>query len=457
MTVKYSIKQYQVKKFISDNSFLSLNGVSYFQKVARFLHNFMEDFLLIPKSKNIWIGVSGGQDSMALLTCCVLLKRYGILKNICVIHVDHGSRIDGRKDFQLIKEVCDKLGVKCYLKQIKIDFSIPDYENIARINRYEVFNKILTKGELLYTAHNINDSYEWSLMQSSRSSQWSSSLGVPVINNNIARPFNCLTRKQIEKLNSLLEIPYINDLSNKNIRFERNYCRAKIVPLIEDKYPKMLKHYVHRSNEMARILGLLRHKGSDRSQDSYKVIKNSSDITLVIDLKLEGNFTGFRSELINIIKHHSSKNKGKISTQLNSLLSAASSGMKGPMSFSGGVICHIEKGILYFSNIKNSKLIFEQLDLEILKKLKSGETTEITGRDDLLGIIQSKYSFPLLIFSKSRNIPLDSIKKVNSLLPRSTEFALGHNIWFQVATRVYLNTKQYRDNNNNNIYFYTQN
>ncbi|MBT6325660.1 MAG: tRNA lysidine(34) synthetase TilS, partial [Bdellovibrionales bacterium] len=330
MTVKYSIKQYQVKKFISDSTFLSLRGASYFQKIARFLIKFMDDFCLIPDSKNIWIGVSGGQDSMALLTCCVLLKRYEVLKNIKVIHIDHGSRSDGYKDYELIKEVCDKFGVNCYLKQTKVDFSMPDYENFARKNRYEIFNKILPKGDLLYTAHNINDSYEWSLMQSSRSSQWSSSLGIPVINNNIARPFNCLTRKQIEKLNSLLEVPYISDLSNKNFRFERNYCRAKIIPLIEDKYPKMLKHYVHRSNEMARTLGLLRSKGSDRSRESYKIIKNHPDITLVIDLKLEGNFTYIRSELIEIIKLHSSKKKGKISTQLNSLLSAVSTGAKGP-------------------------------------------------------------------------------------------------------------------------------
>ena len=145
MTVKYSIKQYQVKKFISDSTFLSLRGASYFQKIARFLIKFMDDFCLIPDSKNIWIGVSGGQDSMALLTCCVLLKRYEVLKNIKVIHIDHGSRSDGYKDYELIKEVCDKFGVNCYLKQTKVDFSMPDYENFARKNRYEIFNKILPK------------------------------------------------------------------------------------------------------------------------------------------------------------------------------------------------------------------------------------------------------------------------------------------------------------------------
>jgi len=416
----------------------------------------MDDFNLIPERKNIWIGVSGGQDSMALLTCCVLLKYYRVLEDVKVIHIDHGSRSNGYKDYKLIKKVCDKFGIECYLKEIKVDFSLPDYENLARRKRYEIFSNVLSKGELLYTAHNINDSYEWSLMQSSRSSEWSSSLGIPVINNNIARPFNCLTRKQIEKLNSLLEVPFINDISNNNFRFERNYCRNKIIPLIEDKYPKMLKHYVQRSNEMARMLGLLRSKTPfcNRSRESYKIIKSCPEVTLVIDLKFEGNFSSIRSELIDIIKHHSSKQKGKISTQLNSLLSAASSGGKGPMHFSGGVICYIEKGILYFTNIETSKLIFHKLDLEILAKLKAGETTEITGGDDLLSILKNKSLFPYIVFSKGKNNSLDSMRKSHHLLPESTEFALDNGIWFQVGSKVYSKTKQYKDKNNNYLYFY---
>ena len=74
---------------------------------------------LINKGDVIVVGVSGGPDSITLLTCLNKYKDYLGAKLICA-HINHLIRKDSTEDEQFVENVCEKMGIKCYVKRSEV-------------------------------------------------------------------------------------------------------------------------------------------------------------------------------------------------------------------------------------------------------------------------------------------------------------------------------------------------
>ena len=188
----------------------------FFKHVFRFLGNVTSPNELIGSHV---IAVSGGVDSMALLWFA-----HGLSKQI--LHA---------------KDLESKIG---------------NFEGRARKERRALLLNDLLPGESLWLGHHIDDSYEWSIMQRYRSGQPKSSLGIPVRNGKIIRPFLCVTKEQLLHLSRFENIVFRNDPTNKETKYDRNFVRESLAPLIKKRFPKYLKHYVNHANHMAVILHL---------------------------------------------------------------------------------------------------------------------------------------------------------------------------------------------------------
>jgi len=94
-------------------------------------------------------------------------------------------------------------------------------------------------------------------------------LGIPLYNKGLVRPFMCVSKNQIIKYASLIDIKWASDSSNKNERFERNYFRNQISPSIFSRYPASLQNYVAHHNELAIRYGL--HRKQKNHNFSIKV------------------------------------------------------------------------------------------------------------------------------------------------------------------------------------------
>ena len=86
-------------------------------------------------SKKMLLGVSGGPDSMFLLN---LLKN----KNIIVAHVNYNKRETSKVDEEIVVDFCKKNNIKYFVLNLKKHNEQGNFQNIARIQRYEFFKKI---------------------------------------------------------------------------------------------------------------------------------------------------------------------------------------------------------------------------------------------------------------------------------------------------------------------------
>ena len=130
---------------------------------------------LINKGDVIVVGVSGGPDSITLLTCLNKYKDYLGIKLICA-HINHLIRKDSTEDEQFVENVCEKMGIKCYVKRAEVEKIAKEQkkgtEEVGRKIRYDFFNEVAEKenANKIAIAHNMNDNAETMLLNIVRGS-----------------------------------------------------------------------------------------------------------------------------------------------------------------------------------------------------------------------------------------------------------------------------------------------
>ncbi|MFZ9001805.1 MAG: tRNA lysidine(34) synthetase TilS [Bacteriovoracaceae bacterium] len=312
----------------------------YAQQFLSHVENFMQEYSLFPQ-KTAWVAVSGGMDSMALLWCLNQIMP----DQIKVLHFNHGTRVENQKEQDLIENFCKKNNLEIYTEKGHLKATQSNFEKLARDKRKLFFSQYVAKEDVIFTAHHLDDSFEWSLMQQLKSSHIKSSLGIPVINGRYRRPFLCVSKKHIYRLVKKENIAYCEDPSNDNIRYERNFMRKHIISNIKKRYPKYLKHYVFRQNMMAHELGL-----NKKAPDHQLSVYRSPNEGLFIHPELKDDFGQKQNELRAEIHRLSKGHRGKINSQIEKLLASKRSHKKGPLSFSGGVKAYMETGMIYLTS-----------------------------------------------------------------------------------------------------------
>lgn len=314
----------------------------FFKHVFRFLGNVTRPQEL---NHSHAIAVSGGVDSIVLLWFAHHLFEQGKIGPIRAIFVHHHTRPGQDYDALFIKEFCEQRFIPFeVLHADGLSTTMGDFENQARKIRHGLLKNNLRPKELLWLGHHLDDSYEWSIMQRYRSSQPKSSLGIPVRNGRIIRPFLCVSKKQLKTLARQEEITYREDPTNSDTRYDRNFLRGEILPLIQKRYPQYLKHYVNHSNYMASILNLNitnRVEGSQIHIYEQGAIINGS------------SFSQFQiQELLQSLSH---TDRGELSAQILRMLKAIDNGKKGPFHFSGGTEIYYTHRLLmiYQQKFKN--------------------------------------------------------------------------------------------------------
>jgi len=395
-----------------------------------YIYKFMEKAQLLPGSGKVALALSGGRDSMALLHVLVELRNRGPIKGLRAFHVNHGTRPENAQEEALVREYCLKQGVSLEVFHPALDSTVSNFEHFARAKRYELFFNSLQVGEVLFTAHHIDDSFEWSLLKQFKSSSPQAGLGIPVKNGRIRRPFNCVTKTQIANYVRLNKIPFIYDSSNDSIRFERNFIREKIIPQIAQRFPGYLKHFAYRSNQLALKWGV---SSMVETKIKFHVLRDSHGI-LIAHPEGGNDFRGAQEQITKAITSLSEKKRGTLSTQVEKIIQAAKNGKKGPLLFSGNVFGFINHDSLYFMT-KKSLDGFKQLDEELLASL---ENKKMKFRPiSYEGLKYSKgLTFPFLTFAKVMPENIPSLKKKHPLFPKSTEYGIQNGLWVNTLPRL---------------------
>lgn len=169
---------------------------------------------------NCVLGVSGGADSM------FLLHHYRHAKNIQVVHMNYGVRLDSDQDELLVKEYCDRYEISCHTKRIKVDPK-GNFEAAARDARYRMFNRVMDFYGLnhIVTAHNADDQSETFLMRMLRGTGLQGMSCIHRDDGVLFRPLLDWSKDEIYDECKRLDIPYREDSTNADTNFLRNWFR----------------------------------------------------------------------------------------------------------------------------------------------------------------------------------------------------------------------------------------
>ena len=202
---------------------------------------------LINKGDVIVVGVSGGPDSITLLTCLNKYKDYLNIKIICA-HINHLIRKDSTDDEQFVENVCKKMGIKCYIKRTEVERIAKEQkkgtEEVGRKIRYDFFDEVAKKEKAnkIAIAHNMNDNAETMLLNIIRGSGLNGLEGIqPEEYGKYIRPLINCKREEIEEYCKKYDLKPRIDSTNKENIYRRNIIRNKILPELKELNPNIVQ------------------------------------------------------------------------------------------------------------------------------------------------------------------------------------------------------------------------
>ena len=190
---------------------------------------------LFPKDGLVLVAVSGGPDSMALLS--MLRELSGELGfRVAACHFDHQLRKTGDAERQLVAEFARGLAVPFHSNSEDVaeraSSTGDSIEEAARKARYEFLFQIAGEigADRIATGHTQDDQIETVLMRILHGTGIRGLAGIPIRRGKVVRPLLGLRRRDILEYCKPLAIPFIIDPSNEDTKFTRNRIRAELIP-----------------------------------------------------------------------------------------------------------------------------------------------------------------------------------------------------------------------------------
>lgn len=209
--------------------------------------NFIQKNKLISPGERIGVGVSGGSDSMALLH--FLSQNAEKLDiEVIAIHIDHGIREESRDEANFVISKCKEMGVRAYKFRIEALKLAKEkglsVETAAREGRYAIFESLFKKDvvDKIALAHHLSDQAETILMHIFRGSGMSGARGMePIRDGKYIRPMLTTSKEEILDYANFNNLDYVEDASNSDVTYSRNFLRNVVLPQVSKKWPGTIK------------------------------------------------------------------------------------------------------------------------------------------------------------------------------------------------------------------------
>lgn len=243
----------------------------------------LQHILLRHPAPLYWIAYSGGLDSHVLLHLCARLMAEGQELQFTAIHVHHGLQ----KDADVWSEHCAKVcrGLDMPYLAVKVDAHTKPGESpeeAARNARYAVIKTHLAPGDIVLTAQHRDDQAETLLLQLLRGAGLAGLAGMPTIAplepGDLLRPLLGFAREDLRLYAQANQLRWIEDPSNQDSAYDRNFLRKAIIPRLEQRWPGLKKNLARSACHCAEA----RHLLGDLSADLCRSALNPDGLSLSV-------------------------------------------------------------------------------------------------------------------------------------------------------------------------------
>ena len=203
------------------------------------------------------IAFSGGLDSTVLLH---LLANTEHLPPHKAIHIHHGLQAAADAWPSHCQSICDRLGVPLHVMHVQVQPGA-SLERAAREARYQAFAEVVGAGEVLLTGQHRDDQAETLLFRLLRGAGVRGLAAIPMhrplANGHLVRPLLDASRAELEAYAHEHQLTWIEDPSNADPRFSRNYLRHRVFPLLTERWPQAVSSLARTAEHLSEAQGLL--------------------------------------------------------------------------------------------------------------------------------------------------------------------------------------------------------
>jgi len=201
---------------------------------------------------------------MALLALAAALPRRRW--QVRALHVHHHLQAAADAAARLCRVECRRLDVPLRVVHLRLgSLQGESVEAIARDARYAAARRTLRVDELLLTAHHDDDQLETVLLQLLRGAGVDGLAAMPPCapcgRGWHLRPLLGTSRAAIEAWARAQRLQWVDDASNSDLRFDRNYLRSEVLPRLRQRWPGAAQVVARSAQHMADARELLEELG----------------------------------------------------------------------------------------------------------------------------------------------------------------------------------------------------
>ena len=273
--------------------------------------NYVAKHRLFQLKDRLLLAVSGGVDSVVL---CELCSRAGY--DFTIAHCNFQLRDEeSERDEQFVRSLGEKYHSPVLVKRFDTkQFSIAQkcsIQEAARVLRYNWFYEILKEPaapKYILTAHHADDNIETMLMNLFKGTGIAGLRGMLPAHNNLIRPLLFASKKDLAEFANDHKLSWVEDSSNTEDKYSRNFIRHHVMPVIQSLYPQAetnLAGNIERFRETellyrtyidSLLKKLVEHKGNELHIPVLKLQRTGAVTTILFEILQPLGFTAKQSE-----------------------------------------------------------------------------------------------------------------------------------------------------------------
>ncbi len=197
-------------------------------------------------------------------------------------HVNHGLRAGSDAEARVVKDVASDYGLDVLVRRVKVQNRGMGLEAEARDARYEALADMAhtTGANRIATGHTATDQAETLLYRLMRGTGLKGLTGIRLREGAVIRPLMGIQAHETRAYMQALGRPFLHDESNDDTRFDRNFIRHRVLPLLEMRFPGAGARIADIAVDMASLRPLIEQRASDLLQEALVLHEGES---LVLD------------------------------------------------------------------------------------------------------------------------------------------------------------------------------